>query len=42
MAIEGFDYKQFSTDLATQAKELVPQDFEPFQKGPPHNFLMFL
>lgn len=32
MVIEGFDYKQFSTDLATQAKELVPQDFEPFQK----------
>lgn len=32
MAIEGFDYKQFSTDLATQAKELVPQDFDPFQK----------
>ena len=32
MPIEGFDYKQFSTDLAAQAKELVPQDFEPFQK----------
>lgn len=32
MPIEGFDYKQFSSDLATQAKELVPQDFEPFQK----------
>ena len=32
MPIEGFDYKQFSADLAAQAKELVPQDFEPFQK----------
>lgn len=32
MPIEGFDYKQFAEDLATQAKELVPQDFEPFQK----------
>ncbi len=32
MPIEGFDYKQFATDLATQANELVPQDFEPFQK----------
>lgn len=32
MPIEGFDYKQFAADLATQAKELVPQDFEPFQK----------
>ncbi len=32
MPIEGFDYKQFASDLATQAKELVPQEFEPFQK----------
>lgn len=32
MAIEGFDYKQFSSDLAVQAKELVPQEFEPFQQ----------
>lgn len=32
MAIEGFDYKQFSADLSVQAKELVPQDLEPFQK----------
>lgn len=32
MPIEGFDYKQFSADLAAQAKDLVPQDFEPFQK----------
>lgn len=32
MPIEGFDYKQFATDLSVQAKELVPQEFEPFQK----------
>ena len=32
MPIEGFDYKQFATDLATQAKDLVPQEFEQFQK----------
>ncbi len=32
MPIEGFDYKQFSSDLAGQAKELVPQEFEPFQR----------
>lgn len=32
MPIEGFDYKQFSSDLSVQAKELVPQDFEDFQK----------
>ncbi len=32
MPIEGFDFKQFATDLATQAKDLVPQDFETFQK----------
>ena len=32
MAIQGFDYKQFAADLAAQAKELVPQDFDQFQK----------
>lgn len=32
MAIEGFDYKQFAADLSVQAKELVPQDLEQFQK----------
>ncbi|MBR1943216.1 hypothetical protein IJ843_05735 [bacterium] len=32
MAIEGFDYKQFANDLSSQAVELVPADFEPFQK----------
>ena len=32
MPIEGFDCEQFSKDLAAQAKELVPQDFDSFQK----------
>lgn len=32
MAIEGFDYKQFSQMLADQAKELVPAEFDDFQK----------
>ena len=32
MAIEGFDYKQFSQMLADQAKELVPAGFDDFQK----------
>lgn len=32
MPIEGFDYKQFANDLAGQAVELVPQDFDDFQK----------
>ena len=32
MPIEGFDYKQFSADLAAQAKELVPQEFDQFQR----------
>lgn len=33
MAIEGFDYKQFSQMLAGQAKELVPPEFDDFQKN---------
>ena len=32
MPIEGFDYKQFATDLSTQAVELVPKDFDEFQR----------
>ncbi len=32
MPIEGFDYKQFAEMLAEQAKELVPQNFQDFQK----------
>ena len=33
MAIEGFDYKEFSQMLAGQAKELVPAEFDDFQKN---------
>jgi hypothetical protein len=33
MAIEGFDYQAFSTELASQAKDLVPSDFQDFQKN---------
>lgn len=32
MAIEGFDYQTFAQELASQANELVPDDFQPFQK----------
>ncbi len=32
MPIEGFDYNQFANDLAGQAGELVPQEFDDFQK----------
>jgi len=32
MPIEGFDYKQFSEMLAGQAKELVPPEFNDYQK----------
>lgn len=32
MPIQGFDYKKFAEDLSVQAKELVPQEFEQFQK----------
>lgn len=32
MAIEGFDYQGFAQELASQANELVPDDFQPFQK----------
>lgn len=33
MPIEGFDHKQFANDLATQAVELVPKEFDDFQKN---------
>lgn len=33
MPIEGFDYKQFSEMLAGQAKELVPAEFDDFQRN---------
>ena len=32
MPIEGFDHKQFANDLASQAVELVPKDFDDFQE----------
>ena len=32
MPTEGFDYKTFANDLATQAQELIPAEFQPFQK----------
>ena len=28
----NFDYKQFAEDLATQAQQLIPEDFQDFQK----------
>lgn len=33
MAIEGFDYKGFSDELATQAKDLLPAHFNDMQKN---------
>lgn len=33
MPIEGFDYKQFANDLSSQAVELVPKDFDEFQRN---------
>ena len=33
MAIEGFDYKEFAESLAAQADDLVPVNFEDFQKA---------
>ena len=32
MAIEGFDYKGFAASMAEQAKDLVPQELQDFQK----------
>ena len=33
MAIEGFQYKEFAEEMARQAKELVPPEFNDQQKG---------
>ncbi len=33
MAIEGFQYKEFAEEMARQAKELVPQEFNEHQKA---------
>lgn len=32
MAIEGFNYKEFAETLSSQAQELLPDYFQPFQK----------
>lgn len=32
MAIEGFDYQTFAQELAAQAVDLVPEDFQQFQR----------
>lgn len=32
MAIEGFDYKNFAQTLAAQADEIIPANFQPFQR----------
>jgi len=32
MAIEGFDYKEFASSMASQAKDLVPADLKDFEK----------
>lgn len=32
MAIKGFNYEEFAQNLATQAQEIVPPDFNPAQK----------
>lgn len=32
MAIEGFDYQTFANELSSQANELVPAEFQDFQK----------
>lgn len=33
MAIEGFQYKEFAEEMARQAQDLVPQEFNDQQKG---------
>lgn len=32
MAIEGFDYKGFAEELSSQANEIIPAEFQDFQK----------
>lgn len=32
MAIEGFDYKAFAQELSSQAEDLIPAEFQKFQK----------
>lgn len=33
MTIQGFDYKEFAKNLASQATELVPKDFDANQRA---------
>ena len=40
MAIQGFDYKGFAQNLALQAKDLVPPDFDENQKAYVTNTLL--
>lgn len=40
MAIEGFDYQGFAKGLAEQANELLPANFDNFQKGYVINTIM--
>lgn len=40
MAIQGFDYKSFAQNLASQATELVPQDFDATQRAYVTNTLL--
>lgn len=40
MAIQGFDYKEFAQNLALQAKDLVPPDFDENQKAYVTNTLL--
>lgn len=37
MAENAFDYNKFAEDLATQAKELIPADFQDFQRNYVYN-----
>ena len=32
MAIQGFNYQEFAQNLTAQAQDLVPQDFQPYEK----------
>lgn len=40
MAIQGFDYKGFAQNLAQQALELIPPDFNDNQKNYVANTLL--
>ena len=40
MAIQGFEYKEFAQNLAQQALELIPKDFDDNQKNYVANTLL--